>query len=90
MQSSGKTHTFFALKIFCTTGIQYAAVFPLPVRARARMSRLSTARGIALAWTRVGREKPASARARSIRGSKICEKELNVAFLSKILPVDLK
>ena len=46
------------------------------------MSRLSRARGITLAWTRVGREKPASARARSIRGSRICEKELNVAFLS--------
>ena len=46
------------------------------------MSRLSRARGIALAWTRVGRAKPASARARSIRGSRICEKEANVAFLS--------
>ena len=46
------------------------------------MSRLSRARGIALAWTRVGRAKPASARARSTRGSRICEKEANVAFLS--------
>ena len=35
-----------------------------------------------MAWTRVGRAKPASARARSIRGSRICEKEANVAFLS--------
>ena len=74
--------TLLALKIFCTTGIQYAAVFPLPVRARARMSRLSRARGIALDWTRVGRAKPASARARSMRGSRIWEKEVNVAFLS--------
>ena len=46
------------------------------------MSRFSRARGIALAWTRVGRANPASARARSIRGSRICEKEVKVAFLS--------
>lgn len=74
--------TLLALKIFCTTGIQYAAVFPLPVRARARISRLSRASGMALAWTRVGRAKPASASARRIRASRIWEREANVAFLS--------
>jgi hypothetical protein len=39
--------TAFALRIFCATGMQYAAVFPLPVRALANMSRLSKARGMA-------------------------------------------
>jgi len=74
--------TLLALRIFWTTGMQYAAVFPLPVLARARMSRLSSPRGMALACTSVGRAKPKSARALSMRESSICEKDANVAFLS--------
>lgn len=58
--------------------MQYAAVFPLPVRARARTSRFSRARGIAFDWTRVGRAKPRSARARRRRGESRCENEANV------------
>lgn len=61
------------LSIFCTSGIQYAAVLPLPVRALARMSRPSRASGIALLCTRVGRAKPRSARDASILESNVFE-----------------
>lgn len=74
----GNVPTALAFKIFCTTGIQYAAVFPLPVRARARTSRFSSARGMAFCWTRVGRAKPRSARARRRRGEIMWEKAANV------------
>lgn len=62
--------TAFALKIFCRTGIQYAAVFPLPVRALASMSRFSSAIGIAFDWIKVGLAKPMSASARRMRESR--------------------
>lgn len=41
--------TSFASRTFCTAGIAYAPVFPLPVLARARTSLPSSSRGIALA-----------------------------------------
>lgn len=44
------------------------------------MSRLSRARGMAFAWTSVGRAKPMSARARRMRASRMFEKDANVAF----------
>lgn len=69
----GAVPTLLVLRTFCTTGMQYAAVLPLPVRARARMSRLSRASGMALACTNVGRANPMSARARNIRASRRCE-----------------
>lgn len=62
--------------------MQYAAVLPLPVRARARISRPSRPSGIAFACTRVGRANPASAKARRILVSRMCENEAKVAFLS--------
>ena len=37
---------------------------------------------MALAWTRVGREKPISARDRRMRASRRCENEENVVFFS--------
>lgn len=70
--------TAFALSNFCMIGIQYAAVFPLPVRARARISWPSSARGIVLAWTGVGFTMPISARARSMRLSTRLENAENV------------
>ena len=57
--------------------MQYAAVFPLPVLALARISRPSSASGIAFAWISVGRANPCSANARNILGSKIYENEEN-------------
>lgn len=74
----GNIPTALAFRIFCTSGMQYAAVFPLPVRARARTSRFSSARGMAFCWTRVGRAKPRSARARRRRGEIMWEKAANV------------
>ena len=61
--------TDLASMTFWTAGTQYAAVFPEPVRARAKTSLPSSSKGIALAWTRVGWAKERSARARRIRGS---------------------
>ena len=62
--------------------MQYAAVFPLPVRARAKMSRFSSARGIAFDCTSVGLANPMSARARRIRASRMWLKEAKVALES--------
>ena len=75
-------HTDFAFNTFCTNGMQYAAVFPLPVLALARMSLFSNARGIAFVCTRVGLANPRSARARSIRASRMCPNCVKVAFES--------
>ena len=71
-----------AFRTFWTTGMKYAAVFPLPVLARARISRFSSVSGIAFVWTRVGRAKPMSARARRMRASRIWLREVKVAFES--------
>lgn len=60
--------------------MQYAAVFPDPVRALARMSLFSNASGIDLAWIRVGCANPMSAKARRILASSKCEKELKVVL----------
>src|SRR6266702_7069298 len=64
--------------------MQYAAVLPLPVRARARTSWFSSARGIAFCWTRVGRENPRSAKARRMRGEMRWAKSANVTASSTI------
>ena len=55
--------------------MQYAAVFPDPVRALARISLFSSASGMDLAWIRVGWANPMSARARRTLASSKCEKE---------------
>ncbi len=81
-QFHDKLRTDLAFKTFCTTGMQYAAVFPLPVRARASISLFSRAKGMAFVCTRVGRANPNSARARRSRASRILENEANVAFWS--------
>ena len=70
----------FALRIFCTTGMQYAAVFPLPVRALASMSLFSNANGMALLCTRVGLANPRSARALKTRVSSMLAKSENDAL----------
>lgn len=62
--------------------MQYAAVFPLPVRALASISRFSRAIGMAFSCTKVGLAKPMSASARRMRESRICENEENVDFAS--------
>lgn len=65
-------------------GKQYAAVLPLPVRARARISRCSSnARGIARAWIKVGRAKPMSARALRSRASSMFENAEKVVACSR-------
>ena len=74
--------TDLAFKTFCATGMQYAAVFPLPVLALASMSRFSSASGIALVWTSVGRAKPMSARARKMRASRMWLKAAKVVLES--------
>jgi hypothetical protein len=74
--------TALAFRSFCMSGMQYAAVLPLPVGARARTSRFSRARGIACCWIRVGREKPRSARARRIRGEMRYANDANVSGLA--------
>jgi hypothetical protein len=60
--------------------MQYAAVFPDPVRALARISLFSNASGMDLAWIRVGWANPMSANARRILASSKCEKEPNVVL----------
>lgn len=74
--------TAFVLKIFCRTGMQYAAVFPLPVRALASISRFSRAIGMAFVCTKVGLAKPMSASARRMRESRRWENEEKVDFAS--------
>lgn len=71
--------TALEVRIFCTIGIQYAAVFPLPVRALAKISRPSKASGMVLLWTRVGLGNPKSARARRILVSRRCLNEEKVS-----------
>lgn len=72
----------FAFKIFWTSGIQYAAVLPDPVRARARISRFSNARGIDFDWINVGLENPMSPSALRILESNKWENEANFALPS--------
>jgi len=60
--------------------MQYAAVFPDPVRALARMSLFSNASGMDLAWIRVGWANPMSAKARRTLASSKCEKELKLVL----------
>jgi hypothetical protein len=62
--------------------MQYAAVFPDPVRALARISLFSSASGIDLACIRVGWANPMSAKARKTRASSKCEKEPKVVLVS--------
>lgn len=61
--------TSLASRTFCTAGMAYAPVLPLPVLARANTSFPSSSRGIALACTRVGCANFKSANARKSRAS---------------------
>lgn len=64
------------------TGIAYAAVFPDPVRARARRSFPSRAKGMAFSWISVGWDQPRSATAYNMTHKKH-SKSLNLHLVSK-------
>lgn len=85
VHQTSRGRTDFAFKTFCTNGMQYAAVFPLPVLALARMSLFSNANGMAFVCTSVGLANPRSARARSILASRMCANCVKVALESTSL-----
>ena len=62
------TLTCFVERTFCTTGIAYAAVFPEPVRARARMSLPCIAKGIVF----------------SCIGNGLCQPSLAIAYTQQL------